>query len=68
MPIQPFTNTYVTVDQMQVIVDILIHKCDLIEQSHTSQRVVKTTRMPYNEFHLSIIYEYCLEAEFIIAN
>ena len=36
MPIQPFTNTYVTVDQMQVIVDILIHKCDLIEQSHTS--------------------------------
>lgn len=39
MPITPFTNPYITQEQVQAIVDILIHQCDLIEQRNNANQV-----------------------------
>ena len=38
MPVLPFTNPYITQNQAQAIVDILIHQCDLIEQRNNENQ------------------------------
>lgn len=38
MPIQLFANPYITRDQAQAIVDILIHQCDLIERRYADNQ------------------------------